>query len=85
MASQPVIHDIVFLHVFKEDGPDISNISLFPVGETVENGRRVMEGPDQFQLRRVELLRGLQQNIPRDAFIPQSGSHPFGYVLAPAV
>ena len=85
MPGQTVIDHVVFLHVLEQGGPDVGHVPFFPVGEALEDGGGVVNGPDQLDLRDIELLRGLEENLPGQDIVTQFLGQFFSHFLAAAV
>ena len=85
MAGQTVIDHVILLDMFHQGRLEIRHVLFLAVGETLQDGRRIVNSPHQLDLRDVELFRGLQEDIPGDTFVTQLRGHLFGHFFTPAV
>jgi hypothetical protein len=85
LAGQAVVDDVVLLQPLEQGVLVIPDIPFFPVLKTRQNGRRVMNGPDQADFGNVELFRCFEENLPGNAIVLQFPRQLFGDFLSSAV
>ncbi|EKD36541.1 MAG: hypothetical protein ACD_75C01473G0008 [uncultured bacterium] len=85
MAGQAMVDDIIPLQIGEEGRPEEGDKSLLAGGKPVQNGRRVVDGPDQLEFGNIEVLRCFENNLPRNTFIVECPCQLLGYFLAAAV
>jgi hypothetical protein len=80
-----VVDDVVLLEVGEQGGPDVGDVALLAIGDSPEERGSIADGVNQLDLVDVEFLRGLDEDVPGEAFVAQPGGDPLGQFLAVAV
>ena len=84
MPGEPVVDDVVPLHLPQQRRADESDVFLLVAAEPAEQRRGFVNGPPQFELGNIKQLRGLQQHLARNAAVPEKRGGSFGHLAAAA-
>ena len=85
MAGQTMKDDVIPLQMGKERRPEKGNESLLAGGKPVQNGRRIVNGPNQFEFGDIKVFRCFKDDLPRYALIIQGQGKFLGDFLASTV
>jgi hypothetical protein len=80
-----MVDHVVLPEVAEQSRLDEGDVLLFPVSKSVNDGRCVVDRPNELEFWDVKFVRCLEKKIPAYALIAESLGDPFGYFLAPAV
>ena len=80
-----MIDHIVFLHMIQQRGTNIGDIFLPAVCDSIEKGRRIMDGFQQLLFRDVKILGSLKQDFSADALVSEYFRDFFSNFLSVAI
>ena len=85
MAGQAMKDNIIPLQMGEEGRTKKSNESLLAGGKPVQNGRSIVDGPNQFEFGDIKVFRCFKNDLPRYALVIKCQSQFLSDFLASTV